>query len=167
MVRYPKGNKWCPRRSYLPFLIWYLPLHSNFEYNYVFVHRVVEGVWVLHPKTRVFCCWVFFFFLVFVYLTVLHLSYSTQDLSLWCTDSLVEVHVLSYSEPCGILVPKPRIEPASPELQGGFLITGPPGKSLDLGFNPSLLLCNKLATNYLTTQCLNLQICNFGVIQWG
>ena len=30
---------------------------------------------------------------------------------------------------CGILVPRPGIEPASPELQGGFLTTGPPGKS--------------------------------------
>ena len=26
---------------------------------------------------------------------------------------------------CGILVPKPGIEPASPALQGGFLTTGP------------------------------------------
>uniref|UniRef100_A0A8C6D0K1 DUF4795 domain-containing protein n=1 Tax=Moschus moschiferus TaxID=68415 RepID=A0A8C6D0K1_MOSMO len=30
---------------------------------------------------------------------------------------------------CGILVPRPRIEPASPALQGGFLTTGPRGKS--------------------------------------
>ena len=94
--------------------------------------------------------------------------------------------MLSYSEACGILVPKLRIEPVFPELQGGFfffffsfswwilsyiemkqpwvymcspsrsplpplsrvdsLTTGPPGKSLDLGFNPSLLLCNDKVT---------------------
>ena len=28
--------------------------------------------------------------------------------------------MLSYSEACGILVPKLRIEPVFPELQGGF-----------------------------------------------
>ena len=30
---------------------------------------------------------------------------------------------------CGILVPTPGIEPASPELQSRFLTTGPPGES--------------------------------------
>ena len=30
---------------------------------------------------------------------------------------------------CRILVPRPRIEPASPALEGGFSITGPRGKS--------------------------------------
>lgn len=62
------------------------------RHNYVFVHRMVEGVWVLHLRPEFFCCCCF---LVFVYLTVLCLGYSTQDLSLWRTDSLVEVHVLS------------------------------------------------------------------------
>ena len=31
---------------------------------------------------------------------------------------------------CGILVPRPGIESASPALEGGFFTTGPPGKSL-------------------------------------
>ena len=31
---------------------------------------------------------------------------------------------------CGILVPQPRIEPVSPALEGRFLTTGLPGKSL-------------------------------------
>ena len=31
---------------------------------------------------------------------------------------------------CGILVHQPGIEPMSPALEGGFLTTGPPGKSL-------------------------------------
>ena len=31
---------------------------------------------------------------------------------------------------CGILIPQPGTEPVSPALEGGFLTTGPPGKSL-------------------------------------
>ena len=33
---------------------------------------------------------------------------------------------------CGISVPRPGIEPASPASEGGFFTTGPPGKSLML-----------------------------------
>ena len=36
---------------------------------------------------------------------------------------------LSCPAACGILVPRPGIEPVSPALEGGFLTTGPPGKS--------------------------------------
>ena len=35
----------------------------------------------------------------------------------------------THAHTCGILVPGPRIEHASPALEDGFLITGPPGKS--------------------------------------
>ena len=38
-------------------------------------------------------------------------------------------HGLIFSLGCGILVPRPGIEAKSPALQGGFLTTGPPGKS--------------------------------------
>ena len=64
-------------------------------------------------------------------------------LKLWHTGSAVVTHGLqgtqtsvavtrglSCSVECGILVPRPEIEPPSPALQGGFLATGPPGKSL-------------------------------------
>ena len=44
--------------------------------------------------------------------------------------SVVAVHGLSCPVACGILVPQPGIKPASPALEGGFLTTGPPGKSL-------------------------------------
>ena len=44
-------------------------------------------------------------------------------------DSLVVVHRLNCSVVCEILVPQPGIEPSSPALQGGFLITGLLGKS--------------------------------------
>ena len=36
---------------------------------------------------------------------------------------------LSCLTACGILVPQPGIQPACPALEGGFLTTGPPGKS--------------------------------------
>ena len=48
------------------------------------------------------------------------LSCIMQDPSLWCTDSLVMACRLSGSIACGILVPQPGIEPASPALQSRF-----------------------------------------------
>ena len=47
-----------------------------------------------------------------------------------CMDPLVGVHWFSCSELYGISIPWPRMEPTSPALQGRFLTTGPPGKSL-------------------------------------
>ena len=44
--------------------------------------------------------------------------------------SVVAARRLSCPAACGILVPQPGIEPAFPALEGGFLTTGPPGKSL-------------------------------------
>ena len=41
---------------------------------------------------------------------------------------------LSCSVACGILVLPPRTEPTSSALHGGFLTTGPPGKSLFMIF---------------------------------
>ena len=38
-----------------------------------------------------------------------------------------------------ILVPRPGMEPTSPALEGGFLTTGPPGKSCSLYFPASVL----------------------------
>ena len=53
----------------------------------------------------------------------------TQALSLSCVSSVVVAHGLSCPAACGVLVPWPGIEPASPALEGGFFTTGPPGKS--------------------------------------
>ena len=50
--------------------------------------------------------------------------------ALECAGSVVAVCTLSRPAACGILVPQPEIEPASPVSEGGFLTTGPPGKSL-------------------------------------
>ena len=47
-------------------------------------------------------------------------------------DSLVVVHGLRCFLACGISVPLPRTESASSALQGRFLATRPPGKSLVL-----------------------------------
>ena len=48
------------------------------------------------------------------------------------TGSVVAVHGLSCPAACGILVPQPGIEPASPALQDKFLSTGWPGKSQNI-----------------------------------
>ena len=37
--------------------------------------------------------------------------------------------LVSLGAACGILIPQPGIKPISPALQGGFLTTGPLGKS--------------------------------------
>ena len=44
--------------------------------------------------------------------------------------SLVAVRGLSSPAACGILIPQPGIEFMSPALEGRFLNTAPPGKSL-------------------------------------
>ena len=54
----------------------------------------------------------------------------TWGLLLRCAGPVVAARGLSCPAAHGILVPRPGIEPASPALEGGFLTTGPPGKSL-------------------------------------
>ena len=46
------------------------------------------------------------------------------------TGSVVAELRISCPEAGGILVPQPGMEPAYPALEGEFLTTGPPGKSL-------------------------------------
>ena len=46
---------------------------------------------------------------------------------IWLHRVLTAMHGMA----CGILVPQPGIKPASPALEGRFLTTGPPGKSLE------------------------------------
>ena len=102
-----------------------------------------------HPLLAMFL----FYFLIFICLAVSVPSCGAQDLYrimqdllLLCTRSLVvaygirsaqasvvAVNRLSRSTECRVLVPRPGIEPTSPALQGGFLTTGPPGKSLKPG----------------------------------
>ena len=81
---------------------------------------------------------------LFVCLAALGLSCNTRhlrcivwDLSLQHTDSLVVVHGLSCSKAYGILVPRPGIKPKCLALLGGFLTTGPPGKSQEGIYYPT------------------------------
>ena len=67
---------------------------------------------------------------LFIYLAVSGVSCGRWDLSLWHADSLVVAHRLRCSTTCGILVHGSGVKPASPALQGGFLTTGPPQKTL-------------------------------------
>ena len=63
-----------------------------------------------------------------------------MDSLLWYTGSVVMAHRLSYSVACGILVPRPGIEPESPALEGRLSTNGLPGKSQSGEFltkNPS------------------------------
>ena len=53
----------------------------------------------------------------------------TRALSLRRVSSVDVARGLSCPAACGILVPRPGIEPVFPELEGGFFTTGPPGKS--------------------------------------
>ena len=53
--------------------------------------------------------------------------------------SVVVVQRISCSAACGILVPWPGRGPVSPALAGGFLPTGPPGKSCKLSYQTGLL----------------------------
>ena len=69
-----------------------------------------------------------FFKNIFIYLAALGLRCSTWDLCYGTWVSLVVVHRLSCPKACGILGFQPGVKPASPALEGGFLITELPGK---------------------------------------
>ena len=79
----------------------------------------------------------------FIYSAVLGLSCGVWAL---CCFSQVVTRGLSScstwftcSRACGILVPWPRIKPMSPALEGEFLPTGPPGRSLNIFYNKCVL----------------------------
>ena len=75
----------------------------------------------------------------------------TWALSLRCKSSVVVAPGLSCPTACGILVPRPGIEPASPELEGRFFTTGPPGKSLCRSFK--IFLINLFNWMIVDLQC--------------
>ena len=66
-----------------------------------------------------------FKFFTFKYLFIIILAAS----SLSC---ITKLHGLICPTACGILVPRPGIEPATPALEGRFLITGLPGKMQEI-----------------------------------
>ena len=68
------------------------------------------------------------------------LSCGMWGLLLWCMGS--GVYGLSCSTTCGVLVPRPGVESVSPTLQGRFLTTGPPGKTIKIiVYNIYILFC--------------------------
>ena len=71
-----------------------------------------------------------FFLNLLIYLAASGLSCGMRDLWLWCVGFLIVVCRLSCLAANGVLLSWPGIEPGSPALQGGFLTTGLPGKSL-------------------------------------
>ena len=59
-------------------------------------------------------------------------AYGLSSCGVWAPQhvgSVVAACGLSCPAACGILVPRPGMEPVSPALEGRFLTTGPPGKS--------------------------------------
>ena len=88
-----------------------------FKNEFIWLHGVLAvacGIFLCHA-CRIFCC--------SVYSLVVLLALR----SIWA--SVLAAPVLSCSEACGILAPRPRIEPVASALQGRFLTTGPPGTS--------------------------------------
>ena len=67
---------------------------------------------------------------MYSFCAALGLSGSTQDLCCWVLASLVVTHGLSCPLACGILIPRPRIEPGPLRWKHRVLTTGPSGKFL-------------------------------------
>ena len=78
-----------------------------------------------------FCFFLRWFLKNHVFIWLCQVLVATCGLLFGCAvvGSVVVACRLSCPETSGILVPQTRIEPMSPTLEGGFLTTGPPGKS--------------------------------------
>ena len=132
-------------------------LHSFNKFSGVFCARVLSTqwghsselarLWIVNPPTLFFFEIVFFkkiyLFIYFwlhqvlvvarrPFVAVCRLLSSCGAQAPKRAGSVVVAHGLSCPVACGILVPRPGIEPVSPALQDGFLTTGPPGKSLEI-----------------------------------
>ena len=76
-----------------------------------------------------------FYNIYFIYLAALGLSCDTSDLHCGTQASQVSAHGIICPAACEILVPRAGIKPTYSTLEGGFLTTGPPGKSLHCFLN--------------------------------
>ena len=81
---------------------------------------------------------------MFVYLAALGLSCVVWGILLWLTDCLWCCVQGSCPLACGVFVPGSGIEPMSSALQGRFLTTGPPGKSLGNVFLNKIIVVHGL-----------------------
>ena len=84
-----------------------------------------------HPSMTTGNINICFFTKVFIHFRpILGLSYGTWGSFIAARGLLSSCGMgLSYFGACGILVPRPEIEPMCPALEGGFLTIGPPRKS--------------------------------------
>ena len=118
---------------------WYIFFHSFILYNLLLIYLAVLGLSCIMGNLLLQCP---------DSPVVVHRlsSWGAWAQQLGCTGSAVGVHGLSCFMACGVLVPWPGIEPTSLMLQGGFLTTGPLGKSLFFYF----LLFVSLLLNYIS-----------------
>ena len=72
---------------------------------------------------------IYYFWLCWVFTAAHKLSPIVASGLLIEVASLIAVHRLNCAKECGILVPSPGIKLVSPASTGGFLTTGPSGKS--------------------------------------
>ena len=85
-----------------------------------------------------FLCLLFFFFLIIFKVFIYLFKFWLHEVFVAAHGLCVVAHGLSFAVPhglscssaCGILVPQPGIEFTCSALDGKFLTTGPPGKSL-------------------------------------
>ena len=103
--------------------------------------------------------------ILFIYLGCAGSMLQTQALCCAVQTSLAVARGLSCPMACGILVPQPGIEPMSPALEGGFFMSGPPGKSQEflrvlenLSLSPHICVCSTLQDmpNCFHSGCTNL-----------
>ena len=106
-------------------------------------------------------------------LALLGLSCAMQDLwlpyagQLWRLSSEVGVHGLSFSMAYGILVLPPGIEPTSPALQGKFLTSGLPGKSLESSQQFLKVMCSTVIVKTMTKRCWRKQQGNQSLVEFA
>ena len=153
---------YSPRLTYHDWPVWFP------------VDGLLNGVQV---SANLQCCLSIFFFLIVLALlglVVAHEEFVTvhrllSSCGLWvpeCTGSVVEVLELGCPAACGILVPWPRIEPSSPALEGRFLTTGPPGKSLGILISGSWLCMQEfLCSVYPEMESLGFWIYEYSIVR--
>ena len=85
-----------------------------------------SGIW---KQPMCLFLFIYYFWLCWVFTAAYKLSLIVASGLLIEVVSLIAVHRLNCAKECGILVPSPGIKLVSPASTGGFLTTGPSGKS--------------------------------------
>ena len=110
------------------------PVPSYLIFKYICFHWALRWLALYLIFVSFFC---FFFFLAVLSLHCGTQAFSSCGVGLACCSACALEHSgslivcgLRGSAACGFLVPQPGIEALSRWLEGGFLTSGPPGKSL-------------------------------------